>query len=48
MVRQFKQLLENINQKPMNEQHNILNNTFGDWKGDNDQIDDVLVIGMRI
>lgn len=47
-VRQFKQLLENINQKPMNEQHNILNNTFGDWKGDNDQIDDVLVIGMRI
>lgn len=48
MVRQFKQLLENINQKPMNEQHDILNNTFGDWKGDNDQIDDVLVIGMRI
>lgn len=48
MVRQFKQLLENINQKPMNEQHNILNNTFGDWKGDNEQIDDVLVIGMRI
>jgi len=47
-VRQFKQLLKNINQKPMKEQHNILNNTFGDWKGDNDQIDDVLVIGMRI
>ena len=47
-VRQFKQLLNNINQKPMKEQHNILSNSFEDWKGDNEQIDDVLVIGMRI
>ncbi len=32
----------------MKEQHNIHDNSFRDWKGDNDQIDDVLVIGMRL
>ena len=47
-VKRFKQLLKDINQKPMKEQHNILSNSFEDWKGDNEQIDDVLVIGMRI
>lgn len=47
-IRQFKQLLKNINPKPMTEQHNILSNSFEDWKGENDQIDDVLVIGIRI
>ncbi len=41
-----KQLLE-IHQEPMWKQKEILINTFEDWKGNNNQIDDVLVIGLK-
>ncbi len=40
-------LLE-ISGKAMHEQHQILDNVFEDWKGDKNQVDDVLVIGLRI
>jgi len=41
-------LLSRINQKPCSEQKEILEKTFIDWKGNLDQIDDVLVIGIKI
>jgi len=41
-----KQLLE-IHHKPMQEQKAILEYVYDEWKGDNIQIDDVLVIGFR-
>ena len=44
----FKQLLQEIHQKPLNDQKEILENSFNDWKGDLDQIDDILVMGFRI
>jgi len=31
----------------MNEQQQILLNTFNDWRGDIEQVDDALVIGVR-
>ncbi|MDP3557835.1 MAG: SpoIIE family protein phosphatase [Bacteroidota bacterium] len=40
-------LLEN-NQLPLKEQHSILENTFDNWKGELEQIDDVCVIGIRV
>jgi len=44
----FKQLLlENAN-KPMNEQKVILEKYFEDWKGDLEQTDDVVVLGVKI
>ncbi len=44
----FKRLLlENIN-KPMKKQKEILNKTFEEWKGELEQIDDVLVLGIKI
>lgn len=44
----FKRLLlENIN-KPMKQQKEILDKTFEDWKGELEQIDDVLVLGIKI
>jgi serine phosphatase RsbU (regulator of sigma subunit) len=46
--RNFINLLSEIHQKPMEEQHKILNQTFTQWKGDNFQIDDVIVLGVRI
>jgi len=43
----FKRLLVSISEKEMHEQGLVLDREFTQWKGDNDQIDDVLVIGMK-
>lgn len=48
MSKNFKELLLSIHQKPMAEQREILNKTFDDWRGTIEQIDDVIVIGVRI
>jgi len=45
---QFKQLLLSFQNKSMDEQHAILDKTMHDWKGNLEQIDDILVIGVRI
>ncbi|MEX1001365.1 MAG: GAF domain-containing protein [Crocinitomicaceae bacterium] len=45
---QFKELLINIHQKPMEKQHQLLNHYIDAWQGDLEQIDDVCVIGVRI
>jgi len=42
-----KLILENSN-KSMEEQKTILDNSFLEWKGDLEQVDDVCVIGIRI
>ena len=44
----FKKLLLSIAALPMNEQKQIIDRTFEDWKGNNEQLDDVCVIGLRI
>ncbi|MBK7131035.1 MAG: SpoIIE family protein phosphatase [Crocinitomicaceae bacterium] len=46
--KQLKELLMNIHHKKMQEQKNILNQTFIDWKGDLEQLDDVCIVGVRI
>jgi serine phosphatase RsbU (regulator of sigma subunit) len=48
MSRQFKELLLSIHQKPVTEQENILNETIEKWKGLREQIDDILVIGVKL
>ncbi|MBI3501944.1 MAG: SpoIIE family protein phosphatase [Bacteroidetes bacterium] len=45
---QFKQLLLSMQNKSMNEQHDILKKTMDEWKGTLEQIDDILVIGVRV
>jgi len=47
MVR-LRNLLKDINQKPMMEQYNYVKNNFNLWRGDQPQIDDVLFIGIQI
>jgi len=44
----FKKLLKKISHKPMTEQNLLLNQVFHDWRGTSSQIDDVLVMGMRV
>ncbi|MCB0402290.1 MAG: DUF4154 domain-containing protein [Flavobacteriales bacterium] len=48
MYKAFRNLLLEIHQKPMEEQHEILINTFNEWRGDVEQVDDICVIGVKI
>ncbi|MBN2348509.1 MAG: SpoIIE family protein phosphatase [Bacteroidales bacterium] len=43
----LKELFLKIHKKPMNEQLEILESTFFQWMGENDQIDDILIIGRK-
>lgn len=43
----FRDLLFEHHRKPMAEQKEILEQAFYNWKGENAQIDDILVIGFR-
>jgi phosphoserine phosphatase RsbU/P len=45
---QFRELLLSIHALPMNEQKIILDETFEKWRGSMEQIDDILVIGLKI
>lgn len=47
MSKNFKILLQEIHEKPVEEQKQILDEKFKAWKGDRSQIDDILVMGMR-
>lgn len=46
--RRFKEMLLEIAKMEMEEQLNVVQNTFEQWLGEHEQIDDVLVIGVRI
>jgi serine phosphatase RsbU (regulator of sigma subunit)/Tfp pilus assembly protein PilF len=48
MMTQFKNLLVSIKDKTMEEQENELNLAIENWKQDQEQIDDILVIGIRV
>jgi serine phosphatase RsbU (regulator of sigma subunit) len=48
MTKNFKELLIRIHNKPMKEQKEILDKTIQDWMGSVEQIDDILVMGLRI
>lgn len=48
MYRRFEELLMEIHNYPMNIQKEILQERLNEWKGINDQVDDVLVIGIKI
>jgi ligand-binding sensor domain-containing protein/serine phosphatase RsbU (regulator of sigma subunit) len=45
---QLYDLLQTISHEKMDVQKAILTDTFEHWKGDNEQVDDILVIGIRI
>jgi serine phosphatase RsbU (regulator of sigma subunit) len=44
----FKSFLASISSLPMDKQHDEINNEFLVWKGTEKQIDDILVMGVRI
>ncbi|MDA3882949.1 MAG: YfiR/HmsC family protein [Bacteroidales bacterium] len=48
MARSFKKLLLSIHEKEMEEQKSILDSTITEWRGDTEQIDDILIIGLKM
>ncbi len=48
MLKNFKNLLLNIHTLPLEKQESALLNAFENWKNQNDQIDDMLVFGIRV
>ncbi|MBS1652548.1 MAG: SpoIIE family protein phosphatase [Bacteroidetes bacterium] len=48
MIGDFKKLLLDISQLPTNQQHKQLETTFTTWKGHLEQVDDILIIGVKI
>ncbi len=46
--RRFRHLLLNLHQLPMEKQHEILENNVVEWRGEQEQVDDILVIGIKI
>ena len=48
MSKNFRELLLKIHTKSMEEQKQILQDTLDDWMEFTDQIDDVIVMGVRI
>ncbi|MCX6256051.1 MAG: SpoIIE family protein phosphatase [Bacteroidia bacterium] len=48
MFRRFEELLLEIHSQPMDVQKEVLHKTLYEWMGVNDQVDDVLVIGIRV
>ncbi len=47
-IKSFRKILCDIYEKDMPEQHNILDRTLKEWKSDEKQIDDILVLGIKI
>lgn len=47
-TQKFKELLLSVQAESMEKQKQIIDSTFEEWRGQNEQIDDVCVIGVRV
>ncbi len=48
MSRNFQEFLFKIHKEPMKIQNELLEKEFNTWKGDNIQLDDILIIGIKL
>ncbi len=46
--KQLKQLLLSVHDKPMPEQRRLIDASFRDWKQNQEQVDDILLMGVKI
>jgi serine phosphatase RsbU (regulator of sigma subunit) len=46
--KQLKEMLKELNQYPISQQHAKLSKAFDDWKANLEQVDDVCIVGIRI
>lgn len=48
MIKRLKSILVEINHQPMEKQKEIILDEFNKWKGNEDQVDDVVMLGVKI
>jgi len=47
MYRRFRELLLEISDQQPDRQRGLLQEAFSKWRGGHEQVDDILIIGMR-
>jgi serine phosphatase RsbU (regulator of sigma subunit) len=47
-IARLKRLIEQVSKLPMNEQKEVISKFFFDWKGTYDQVDDILLMGVKV
>lgn len=47
-TKRFKQLLTDIHKRPMEDQKGILNTTINKWRSNREQLDDILIMGIKV
>jgi serine phosphatase RsbU (regulator of sigma subunit) len=47
-IARMKKLIEEASVLPMSEQKQIISDFFFEWKGDYEQVDDILLMGIRL
>jgi serine phosphatase RsbU (regulator of sigma subunit)/ligand-binding sensor domain-containing protein len=48
MMKRFKAMLQDIHSKPINQQYDLLVKHLKNWKGNLEQVDDIIVLGVKI
>ena len=48
MVGNFRKLLLKVSEAPITEQKKILDDSLMQWQGTHEQVDDILLIGVKI
>ena len=48
MRKRFKTLLQSLYHESMEKHMEVLENYFEEWKGTNMQVDDIMIMGIRI
>lgn len=48
MTKNFQNLLSTIYKRPLIEQHEVLDQTLNNWRKEKEQVDDILVIGIKV
>jgi hypothetical protein len=48
MIGNFRRLLTKTAELPINEQKEFLSNTIVEWQGGLEQVDDILIIGLKV
>lgn len=47
-LKRFRDLLERIHTLPMDEQYETIFQELAEWQGDHEQVDDIMILGIRI